>query len=68
MSESEYIRERDGGAAEQRAAAASEQASETGAPAARKWPLGISLLIVVAVSLILWAGIITAAIRLWRWL
>jgi hypothetical protein len=43
-------------------------AREAGQAEERKWPLGVSLLIAVAGSAILWAGIILLAIRLWRWM
>ena len=67
MGEIDYIRERESGAGEQQGAGAGRKAAnETGLPAARKWPLWISLLIAVVVSVILWAGIIVFAMRLWR--
>jgi len=67
MGEIDYIRERESGAA-QGAGAGRKAAEETTQPAARKWPLWISLLIAVVVSVILWAGIIVFAMRLWRWI
>jgi len=65
---SDDLREREPAPAErQNAAPIPKPTIGDNAPAERKWPLGISLLIAVVVSVILWAGIITAGIRLWRW-
>jgi len=67
--ETDNLREREPGPAARQNAAPAQPATigDNAAPAARKWPLGLSLLIAAAVSIILWAGIIAAGIRLWRW-
>jgi hypothetical protein len=69
MGDIDYLRERESAADDKPGARAGRHAmSETGAPAERKWPLGISILIAVVISLLLWAGIIAIAIRVWRWI
>jgi hypothetical protein len=63
MGEIDYLRESDGGAAAGPAAD-----GESPSIKERRWPLSLSMVIAVVVSVILWAGIIVFAMRLWRWL
>jgi len=65
MVEIDYLREGETGSG---AEAGAPAAGSSGPIEERKWPLSVSMVIAVVVSVVLWAGIIVFVTRLWRWI
>jgi hypothetical protein len=68
MDEMNDVRERapEAGAWQSAMAGQSAAVGRRARPVETKWPVGFSVLVAIAVSTLLWAGIIVSAIRLWR--